>query len=123
MADHVGRRFAQAVADKDAAGLKALMQSSVDFGAMTPRQFWEATDIDTMVGETILGTWFAPERRITEVLGVETDRVGSVNRVGYRFTVQRPDGEFVIEQQAYFETDGDKISWLRILCSGLRPSS
>jgi hypothetical protein len=56
MAGHVGRRFAQAVADKDAAGLKAPMQSSVDFGAMTPRQFWEATDTDTIVDETILGT-------------------------------------------------------------------
>jgi hypothetical protein len=46
-----------------------------------------------------------------------------VNRVGYRFTVQRPDGEFVVEHRAYFDTDGDKISWLRIMCSGVRPSS
>ena len=38
--------------------------------------------------------------------------------MGYRFKVERPDGEFIIEQQAYYETDGERISWLRIMCSG-----
>jgi hypothetical protein len=37
--------------------------------------------------------------------------------------VKRPDGEFVIEQQAYLETDGDTISWLRIMCTGFLPAS
>jgi ketosteroid isomerase-like protein len=123
MPARVGERFAQALADKDAAGLKALLRPDVDFRAMTPHKFWEATDADVIVDKTVLGTWFAPDRRISEVLGVETDSVGSLNRVGYRFKVQRPDGEFIIEQQAYFETDGEKISWLRIMCSGFLPIS
>lgn len=41
--------------------------------------------------------------------------------VGYRFLVNRPDGDFIIEQQAYFETDGATISWLRIMCTGFLP--
>ena len=88
---------------------------------MTPGRFWEASDADVIVDETILGTWFSSERRITDVLAVETDRVGSLDRVGYRFKVTRPEGDFVIEQQAYFESDGDRISWLRIMCSGFLP--
>ncbi len=123
MAELVGEQFAQALADKDAAGLKGLLQPDVDFRAMTPGKFWEATDVDVIVDETLLGTWFAPERRITDVLAIETDRVGSLDRVGYRFKVHRPEGECVIEQQAYFETDGGKISWLRIMCSGFLPLS
>ncbi len=89
---------------------------------MTPGKFWEATNVDVVVDEMMLGTWFVPERQITNVLSVTTDCVGSLDRVGYRFTVKRPDGEFVIEQQAYLETDGDTISWLRIMCSGFLPA-
>ncbi|MDQ3310759.1 MAG: hypothetical protein M3517_01410 [Actinomycetota bacterium] len=118
----VGERFAQALAEKDAAGLKLVLRPDVDFRAMTPGKFWEATNVDVVVDEMMLGTWFVPERQITNVLSVTTDCVGSLDRVGYRFTVKRPDGEFVIEQQAYLDTDGDTISWLRIMCSGFLPA-
>ena len=123
MEGRIGDRFAKALADKDAIGLKALLRSDVDFRAMTPGKFWEATDADVVVDETMLGTWFSPDRRINELLAVETDNVGSLNRVGYRFKVTRPEGDSVIEQQAYFETDGEKISWLRIMCTGFLPLS
>ncbi len=121
MGNLVGERFARALADKDAAGMKALLQAPLDFRAMTPAKFWESNDVDAIVDETILGTWFAPDRRITELLSVETGTVGSVDRVGYRFRVVRPDGDFVIEQQAYYRTEAGRITWLRIMCSGFLP--
>ena len=80
--------------------MKELLWSDVDLRAMTPGKFWEATDVEVIVDETILGTWFAPERRTTDILALETDGIGSLDRVGCRFKVQRSDGEFVIEQQA-----------------------
>jgi hypothetical protein len=121
MTEHIGERFARALANKDAAALKALLRTDVDFKAMTPGKFWEAHDADMIVDDTILGTWFQPERRITETLAVDTDTLGSMDRVGYRFQVRCPDGEFTIEQQAYYVTDGDKMSWLRIMCTGFLP--
>lgn len=121
MADTIGERFARALAGKDAAALKALLCADVDFGAMTPRKFWESTDADVVVDEIILGTWFEPERRICEILALEADTVGSLDRFGYRFEVERPDGRFVIEQQAFAATSDDRISWLRIMCSGFLP--
>jgi hypothetical protein len=121
MTKGIGERFARALADKDAAELKTLLRSDVDFRAMTPGKFWEPSGVDAIVDETMLGTWFAPDRQITEVLAVDSDRVGSLDRVGYRFKVRRPDGEFVIEQQAYLETQDSQISWLRIMCSGFLP--
>lgn len=123
MTDDVGVRFARALAGKDADGLKAVLSPGVDFRAMTPGKFWESDDVDVIVDETMLGTWFDPDRRITEVLAVDTDRVGSLDRVGYRFKVERPEGSFVIEQQAYYETRDDQISWIRIMCSGYLPLS
>lgn len=121
MTEHIGERFARALADKDAAALKALLRHDVDFKAMTPGRFWEAHDAEVIVDDTILGTWFDPERRITETLAVDTDTLGSMDRVGYRFQVRRPDGDFTIEQQAYYTTDGERISWLRIMCTGFLP--
>ncbi len=121
MPDHVGERFARAIGTKDSAALKDLMRPGIDFRAMTPAKFWETTDPDEIVDEVVLGTWFSPERRIVEIVAVETGTVGSRKRVAYRFRVERPDGPFLIEQQAYFETDGETISWLRILCSGYVP--
>ena len=116
-----GERFARALAEKDGPRLKALLRPDVDFRAMTPGKFWEAADVDVIVDETMLGTWFDSDRQITDVLAIETDNLGSLDRVGYRFKVRRPDGEFVIEQQAYLKTDGDKISWIRIMCTGFLP--
>lgn len=121
MTERTGERFARALGDKDGPGLKALLMPSVDFRAMTPAKFWEGNDVDVIVDRTMLGTWFAPERRITDILSIETDRVGSIDRVAYRFRVEWPDGEFIVEQQAYFRTDGDRIAWLRIMCTGFLP--
>lgn len=121
MTDPIGERFARALADKDAPALKALFRRDVDFRAMTPGRFWEASDPDAIVDQTMLGTWFDPDRRITETLSVDTDSLGPISRVGYRFLVDRPDGQFTVEQQAYYETAGDQISWLRIMCTGFLP--
>ena len=121
MAVLVGGRFARALAGRDAVGLTALLRADADFRAMTPGTFWESTDVDTIVDETLLGTWFTPGRRITDVLSIETDSVGPLDRVGYRCTIRHPDGEFVLEQQAYPEADDGKISWTRIVCSGFLP--
>ena len=121
MTDNVGERFARALADKDSAGLKALLRPDVDFRAMTPTRFWESNDVDEIVDRTILGTWFEPARRITELVAVETGSIGSLERVAYRFTVDRPDGRFTIEQQAYYEIDGATIAWMRLMCTGFLP--
>jgi hypothetical protein len=121
MTKHVGESFARALAAKDSAGLKALLRPDIDFRAMTPTRFWESNDVDGIVDDTILGTWFTPPRRIAELVAVETGSIGNLESVAYRFLVSRPDGQFTIEQQAYYETDGSTISWMRLMCSGFLP--
>jgi hypothetical protein len=68
-----------------------------------------------------LRVWIDDGERVTEVLSVETDRVVDRERVGYRFRVATEGGDTDVEQQAYSETDGGRISWMRIVCSGNRP--
>jgi hypothetical protein len=118
MPTDLGERFARAVAAQDAAVLKELLAPRVNFRALTPGRYWEIDDADAVVDDVILGTCFSPERSITRILKLDCDSVGIVERVGYRFRVDLPDGEFIVEQQAYLKTQNDKVSWLRILCSG-----
>ena len=51
----------------------------------------------------------------------ETDVVGGRERVGYRFAVHNPEGDFLVEQQAYLTSRYGQIEWMRVLCSGFQP--
>ncbi len=74
-----------------------------------------------MVNDVILGKWFGPGDVIERVEAVETGMVGDRCRLGYRLQVATGAGRFVVEQQAFFDITGNKITWLRVLCSGFRP--
>jgi hypothetical protein len=116
----VGERFAQAIAARDTSALLDLLKSDVDFRALTPGRFWEADSAREVVDEVIFGHWFEPQDRIDAVEQIETGTVGDRHRVGYRFRVTNPSGEFTVEQQAYLDVENDRITWLRIMCSGFR---
>ena len=118
MTESLGRNFAEALGRKDAARLKALLRPDLDFGAMTPGRFWESDSAEAVVDDIMLGQWFEPSDEITELIAIETATVGARQRVGYRFGVTNSEGAFVVDQQAYFEADGDRIGWLRIMCAG-----
>jgi hypothetical protein len=118
MPTDLGQRFARTVAAQDPDALKELFAPRVSFRALTPGRYWESDDADAVVDDVILGTWFSPEHAITRILQIDRATVGTVERVGYRFRLSLPDGGFIVEQQAYLRFENDKISWLRILCSG-----
>jgi hypothetical protein len=121
MSDNMGRAFADALGRKDVAKLKVLLRPDVDFRAMTPGKFWESDSADEVVDDILLGKWFEPSDEITQILGVETGVVGSRQRVSYRFGVTNAGGNYIVEQQAYFEPDGDRIGWIRVMCAGFQP--
>lgn len=86
---------------------------------MTPNRNWEATGPDGVVDA--LGLWFEDGDNIEELLELDSAAFADRERVGYRFRVRNPDGEHVVEQQAYLTEKDDRIGWLRIMCSGFRP--
>lgn len=116
-----GERFARALASKDRATLRALLTDPIDFQALTPRKHWQA-DQPGQVEDFILGAWFDDGDDIEGVLALSNSRLPGRERVSYRLRVRNADGVHVVEQQAYYNAEGGRISWLRILCSGYLPA-
>jgi hypothetical protein len=116
-----GETFARAIAAKDAAALRAVLADTIDFQALTPsRHFVAGTGLEVAV-EIILGRWFAPAR-IDQLCSVTVGEVAGRGHVAYRLRARAWDGDYLVEQQAYYETAGDgRIGWMRLLCSGYRP--
>lgn len=121
MHEAIGERFAQALARKDAPGLLDLLDTEIDFRGLTPGRFWEASSAGALVDDIILGAWFEVDDHIDALEDVQLGSVVDRDRVSYRLRVTNPDGAFVVEQQAYFGVENDRITWLRIMCSGFRP--
>ena len=118
----VGERFARAVAAKDADALAATMADRVDFQALTPGRHWQAVSPRQVADEIVLGMWFGPGAAITGLAGLTTGEVGGRQHVAYRLQVTRDGREYLVEQQAYYDTEGDQISWMRVLCAGYQPA-
>jgi hypothetical protein len=117
--DHdLGAEFANAVAAKDHDRIRALIHPEVDFQAMTPGEIWHASCPDEIVG--VLEEWFGEDDLIKAVELLDCDGFADRKRVGYRLRVKRPDGQYLIEQQAYLSERDGQIGWLRIMCSGYR---
>ena len=117
----LGAEFARALAAKDSNRLLELMHSDVDFRGLTPNRTWEANDRDAVI-TVLLRKWFEEDDEIDALEDLETDAFADRQRVGYRFSVSKPDGHFLVEQQAYLSVREGRIEWMRVLCSGYRPA-
>ena len=116
----VGARFAEALGRKDFDTIITLLDSRIDFRGLTPGRLWEATDADAVVG--ILRQWFEDTDVLEEILSIDLDSLVDRQRVAYRFRGHNADGPFVVEQQAYYTDRDGRINYMRVLCSGFRPT-
>ena len=117
----LGESFASVIAVRDRDGLMALLADDIDFIGLTPGRTWTAST-PAEVDAIVFGAWFEESDHVGRVATVQVnDDVGDTAHVGYRFELDLTAGSHVVEQQAYYRTDGDKINYLRILCSGFRP--
>ncbi len=116
--DTVGERFARALAAKDSAALRALLADPIDFQALTPGRHWQATAPGEVVDQIILGKWFDAGDDIQRLESLGKGRLPGRDHVSYLLRVRNADGDHLVEQQAYYNTDGARITWMRVLCSG-----
>ena len=116
-----GERFAQALARKDQDALCALLADPIDFQALTPRRHWQAATGREVAEEIILGHWFDAGDDILELCSVATGHVVDCEQVAYRLRVRTEGLDYLVEQQAYYRTEGPRITWMRVLCSGYQP--
>jgi len=118
----IGADFARAFVEKHADRIRDLVDPNIDFRALTPSRSWEASDVNALV-EILFDDWLEPKNEVQGIEHVESDSFADCERVGYRFRVRNPDGEFLVEQQAYIEERDGRIGWMRVVCSGFRPVS
>jgi hypothetical protein len=116
----MGGTFAEALGAKQFDRIAELLHPEIDFRALTPRKFWEASSPQQVVDE-ILTTWFDDSDDIREVMSIENGAFADREHVAYAFRGETPDGPFVVEQQAYYTVRDGRIDWMRVLCSGFRP--
>jgi hypothetical protein len=116
----LGTEFARALAVKDAGRIRELVHPEIDFRGLTPNRFWEATNPDEVLS-ILFQNWFEETDEIRTIEQLETDVVVDRERIGYRFAVRNPDGEFLVEQQTYVRERDGRIDWMRVVCSGMRP--
>jgi hypothetical protein len=117
-AARAGERFASALAAKDSAALRSLFADNIDFQALTPGRHWQAATAGEVVDQILLGKWFEPSDDIQRLESVSTSKLPGREHMDYRLRVRNADGNHVVEQQAYYITDGARITWMRVLCSG-----
>jgi hypothetical protein len=113
-----GERFARALAAQDDAALSELLAAGIDFQALTPGRHWQADTSRQVVEEIIFGHWFGAGAHIEELCSVTTGQVAGREHVAYRMRVRRSGRDHLVEQQAYYDTDGEHVTWMRVLCSG-----
>jgi len=116
----VARRFVDALVAPDEGALLGTLAPDVDFKGLTPGRVWEA-DSPQGVRDVVLGHWFEEQDRVSAVREVTEGEVADTARIGYRLDLELPAGPYAVEQQAYYRTGPEGISYLRIMCSGFRP--
>jgi len=117
--ESTGLRFARALASKDQAALRRCLAEEIDFQALTPGRPWQATSAGEVVEEIILGSWFEDGDRIQALRSASDEPVVRRRRLVYELVVANADGEFLVEQQAYYQRGEDgRITWMRLLCAG-----
>ena len=100
--------------------MRDLMHPEIDFRGLTPRRSWEASDRDQVL-ECCFAVGCEDSDEIEGLENVETDSFADRHRVGYRFSVNNPDGRFLVEQQAYLSARDGQIDWMRVV--GARASA
>ncbi len=117
-AAEVGRLFLEALAAQDFDRLETLFASQVRFRALLPARIREEETATAAAGW--LRRWFGEADRL-EVVESAIGQVGDRQSLRYRLRLHSVASNWeVIEQQAYYEVQGNRISDLWLLCSGFR---
>ena len=118
MSKELGSRYVQAAARGDFTELSRVFSENVIFIGATPSGSWHTTGwLET---EKVLRKLFSAEENISEVVSIDHHDIPGRYRISYRLRGHTIEyGQFEYEQQVYYHTEGNKISRMGVLCSGL----
>ena len=93
MTQTLGEEFARAVAAKDHDRIAELLHSDLDFRAMTPKRFWEASDVDGVIDA--LNVWFGETDHIEGIDALAARHLADRERVD-RLQVRNDEGDHLV---------------------------
>jgi hypothetical protein len=118
MSREVGMKFVQSVASNDFKHLAELFTENIVFTAASPGDTWHGEGLQDTLTE--LRDFFSPDEVITKIVSVEHQELPGRSRISYRLQGNEKElGSFEYEHQAYYQMEINRISRLRVLCSGL----
>jgi hypothetical protein len=117
----IATELVDAICARDFAAARDLLHAEIDFRAMTPRRTWEAEGPADV--ESHLRTWLAdPEEEVSSIEPVAQVPFEDTLRVGWRVRGRKASGPFAFEQLAYVRERDGQVGWMRLICSGPRPT-
>ena len=118
MSRDIGQKFVNYIVKDDFEALSKLLDEEIVFTAATPGDTWHGEGIKNAMVE--LRNFFSPDEAIEKIVTIEHNELPGRSRISYKLQGREKEfGVFEYEHQAYFQTEDNKISQLRILCSGL----
>ena len=118
MSKDLGSQYVQAVSQGDITRLHDLFSEDIVFLAATQGDSWHT--IGWPETEKALHELYPPGEKVSEVVRVDHHDVPGRYRISYRLRGHKLEyGPFEYEHQVYYNTEGNKINRLRVLCSGI----
>lgn len=116
----LGQRFLAALARRDFESLETCFQPDVRFKALVPSGVREGTGPEHTVAWFYL--WFGDTEQF-DMQRMDIERMRDRLHICYRIRLIKDGLLQSIEQQAYCEVTGGRISVMNLLCSGFRPEA
>jgi hypothetical protein len=113
----LGESFAEAFVAKEESAVARLLDAEIDFQALTPNRTWAAKGPDRVLSD-VVRPWIADFEDGAELVEVSSHSFAGTESVTYRFAGRDEEGPFVCEQHAYVTGYGNRIKWMRVVCSG-----
>ena len=111
-----------AIVARDVSRAVALLHPEIDFRAMTPNKFWEASGPAEV--DAILRDWLEdPDEELQSIEATQPVALLNTVRTGWLVHISDSRGPHLFEQQAYVRERDGQIDWMRVICSGWLPLS
>jgi hypothetical protein len=118
VSEELGLKYVHAIAEQNFELIQNLFTEGIIITVATPAKTWHA--IGWLETEKVLREFFPQEENVSEVVSVNNYPMTGRSRISYVFRGHENNfGLFEYEHQAYYQIDGNMISHMRTLCSGL----
>ena len=139
----LGIRFVESIAAHDLEGIRKILKPEVNFRALVPKRYQEATGPDAVDGviDIVTGWFFEEGDDLQELLDINVTSLPFFDRYGlsYRFRIRSPesaqefraagiadipdDVDWIVKQDGYYEVRDGLISKMYLACSGWMPAA